>query len=154
MLIRVLLRVARIAFFLTLAVPSFATLGEPLDSVARDQWRLKAVMHFRQAGSYAIYDIQCPTGTVVREYVSTAGQVFAVEWQGPFIPELQPLLGQYFKQYSRSAAEQRAHYAGKRPLRINEPGLVFETSGHMGAYWGRAIDPGLLPAGVGIDDIR
>jgi hypothetical protein len=154
MLIRILLRLTRIAVVVVLALPSFAALGGTIDSVQRDQLRLKAVMHFRQATSYAIYEIQCPTGTLVREYVSTSGQVFAVEWQGPFLPELQPLLGQYFKQYSRSAAEQRARYVGKRPLRIKEPGLIVETSGHMGAYWGRAIDPGLLPAGVGLDDIR
>jgi hypothetical protein len=151
---RIAVRIARFAVVLLLAVPSFAALGGKLDSVERDQLRLRGAMHFRQTASYVIYEIQCPAGTIVREYLSTSGRIFAVEWQGPFIPELQPLLGKYFAQYSRSSAEQRARYVGKRPLRINEPGLVIDTSGHMGAYWGRAIDPGLLPAGVGIDDIR
>lgn len=154
MLMRILRSFARISVILVLAAPSFATLGESLDSVARDQLRLKAVMRIRQTASYWIYEMQNPTGTLIREYVSNSGQVFAVEWEGTFVPELQPLLGQYFEQYSRAAAQQRTRYVGKRPLRIEEPGLVFDTSGHMGSYWGLALDPRLLPGGVGIHEIR
>jgi hypothetical protein len=32
--------------------------------------------------------------------------------------------------------------------------LVFQSIGHLRAYYGRAYDPQLLPAGVSTDDVR
>jgi hypothetical protein len=125
-----------------------------LDSISSDQSQMKAMSRLSEAGAYSVYELQSPTGTVVREYVSSAGRVFGVAWQGPFIPDLRLILGSYFEQYSRSTKPQRERYVGRRPLDIREPGLVVQTTGHMRAYWGRAYDPGLLPAGVGVNEIR
>src|ERR1700722_19006066 len=42
--------------------------------------------------------IEAPDETVVDEYVSPAGTVFAVAWHGPFVPDMQQILGSYFGQ--------------------------------------------------------
>jgi len=134
--------------------PAFAELGGTVNSIQADQSRMQAVVQVDEVGAYSVYEMQLSTGTVIREYVSLEGRVFGVAWQGPFIPDLKLLLGTYFEHYSRSARAQRMSNVGRQPLHIKESGLVVETSGHMRAYWGRAFDPGLLPRGVGMNEIR
>jgi len=142
--------------FLLLASPllAFATLGASLDSVQDDQVHFKANIRTTEAGAYSIHEMTASTGTVVREYVSPAGRVFGVTWRGPFIPDMQQLLGSYFEPYVQAAKAQRDRRVGRAPLNIQEPGLVVQTAGHMRSYSGRAYDPGLLPAGVSAEDIR
>jgi len=137
-----------------MSLPAFAALGGPLESVQADQVRLNAKLKIIVAERYAIQEMTSPTGTVVREYVSPAGQVFAVTWQGPFVPEMRMLLGSYFEQYSRAARAHRESHVGRVPLDIWESGLVVQNAGHMRSFSGRAYDPGLLPEGVSADDIR
>jgi len=139
---------------LVLSSHGFAVLGGTSESVQADQVQMKARLKSTQADSYAVHEITVPTGTVIREYVSPAGQVFGVTWQGPFVPEMRQLLGSYFQRYSVAAKAQRESRVGRQPLNIHEPGLVLQTSGHMRAYFGRAYDPELLPAGVSADDVQ
>lgn len=139
---------------LVLPLRSFAALGSTLDSVQNDVARLSAKLQVTQASGYTVHEMTTPTGSVVREYVSPAGRVFGVTWRGPFIPNLQQLLGGYFGQYSAAARLQRESHVGRQPLNIREPGLVVQTAGHMRDYFGRAFDPSLLPAGVSANDVR
>jgi hypothetical protein len=90
---------------------------------------------------------------VVREYVSPAGKVFGVAWQGPRIPDLRQLLGAYYAQYESAASAARS-VRHRGPLLIQEPGLVVQSGGHMRAYNGLAYVPDLLPAGVRAEEIR
>jgi len=92
-----------------------------------------------------------PSGTAVKEYVSPAGMVFAVCWQGPSLPDLRQVLGRYFEQYTEAARTQRA---GPGPRVTQQPGLVVETGGHMRAYFGRAYVPQMLPRGVLAEEIQ
>jgi len=141
---------------LVLGMPSpvCATLGGSLESLQDDQIHLQAKVRNTVVGRYTIHEMTTPTGTVVREYVSPTGRVFGVSWQGPFIPDMRQLLGEYFEQYSQAAKGQRERHVGRAPLDIQEPRLVVQTTGHMRAYSGRAYDPGLLPAGVSDHDIQ
>lgn len=139
---------------LFLSSPAFASLGAPEDSVQDDQVRLHAKATSTVTRAYTIHELTSPLGTVVREYVSPAGAVFAVSWQGPFQPELKQILGGYFEQYCLAAKEQRVRQARRSPLNIQQPSLVFQSAGHMRAYYGRAYDPRLLPPGVNADEIR
>lgn len=139
---------------LELCFPAFAALGGNVDSVQADEAYMKATIKIAQANAYAVHEIKAPTGTVVREYVSPTGRVFGVAWQGPFVPEMRQLLGAYFDRYSEAAKAQRESHVERRPLDIQEPGLVVQTAGHMRAYYGRAYDPELLPAGVSANDVR
>jgi len=140
---------------LGLPFPAFAALGGASDSVQADQAQMSASLKITQADAYSVHEMKAGTGTLVREYVSRSdGRVFGVTWQGPFIPDMKQLLGNYFQQYSQAARVQRESHVGRHPLNIQEPGLVVQSAGHMRAFSGRAYDPGLLPAGVSANDIR
>jgi hypothetical protein len=85
------------------------------------------------------------SGTTVHEYLDAQGNVFAVSWSGPFLPELKEILGEHFETL---AAQQRIQRAGGRsPLHIKQPDVVIDSEGHMGAFQGRAWLPAQLPAG-------
>ena len=136
-----------------LSCPARAALGGDVTSVEADRAHLKATsLEVRPAGAYEVHAIQAPGGTVINEYVSSAGKVFAVAWHGPFIPEMQQILGSYFQQYSAALGAKRPY--GRRPLNIQQPGLVVETGGHMRAYVGRAYLPEMLPPGLKADEIK
>jgi Protein of unknown function (DUF2844) len=151
---RALRRVTLVLLNLGLSLPALASLGGSIDSVQSDQAQMRATTTISAGAAYTVHEMKAPAGTVVREYVSPAGRVFGVSWQGPFIPDLQQLLGDHFERYAAAAKAQRESHVGRRPLNIQEPGLVVQTAGHMRAYSGRAYDPGLLPAGVTANDVR
>ncbi len=114
---------------------------------------MKAGVQVAKRDAYEVHEIQTPSGTVVDEYVSAQGTVFAVTWRGPFPPPMQEILGTYFEQYSAAIKAQPRVY-GHRPLHIQEQNLVVETGGHLRAHIGRAYVPGLLPQGVTVNQIQ
>ncbi len=141
-------------FTLGICSSAHAALGGGLDSVQADQTQLKAHVILHQGQTYTVHEMKAGTGITVREYVSSEGRVFGIAWQGPFIPDMRQLLGTYFVQFSLAAKAQRESHVGRWPLNIQEPGLVVQTAGHIRAFSGRAYDPELLPAGVGVDAVR
>ena len=52
--------------------------------------------------------MQLPSGTVLREYAGPDGKIFAVTWNGPFIPNLKQTLGSYFTEFAARARRRRA----------------------------------------------
>jgi Protein of unknown function (DUF2844) len=136
---------------LALPFSASATLGESSTSTEVDRASMKATLRMLPAVKYTVHEIQTPSGTAVREYVSSAGTVFAVAWQGPVIPDLRQALGTYFDRYTEAAKGNRA---GHRHLAIREPDLVVQSSGRMRAFSGRAYLPQLLPQGVTVEEIR
>jgi hypothetical protein len=102
------------------------------------------------AGTLQKQELQLPSGTVVTEYLSN-GVVYAVTWQGPTVPNLRQVLGNYFDSY-RTAA--KAPVVRRRLVRVDTGDLVIESSGKMRAFTGRAWVPTLLPSGVTPADIR
>lgn len=149
--------VAALAIFLS-ALPAWAALGGSIASVQADQVHMQGTVRRTASASYTVHEIQSASGIVVREYVAStgesAGTVFAVAWQGPWPPDLRQLLGSYFDQYMQAARAQSAARVGRRPLLIEEPGLVVQIGGHPRAFVGRAYVPGMLPAGVRAEEIR
>lgn len=143
-----------LAATLLTTLPAFAALGEDLDSVEVDQAHMQATRKTMQTPAYTLHEIQSPTGTVVREYVSSAGKVFAVAWQGPWPPDMRQILGNYFAQFQQAAESQANSHPGRKPLRIDQPNFVMRTGGHMRSYAGRAFIPELLPQGVNAEAIR
>jgi hypothetical protein len=133
------------------SLPAFAALGADASSIASDGLKMKGMVRVSAARAYSVHEIQTPSGTLVREYVSPAGKVFAVAWRGPKMPDLRQTLGVYFKQYSeapRTSLSDHKHFA------IALPGLVMQSSGRMHAYFGRAYVPELLPQNVPVTDIQ
>ncbi|HYA15093.1 MAG TPA: DUF2844 domain-containing protein [Syntrophales bacterium] len=135
--------------------PVTAALGDDVATVQSDQIRMKGALQTTQIGTHTVHEIKIPAGTVVREYVSNAGKIFAVTWQGPHVPDLRQLLGSHFDQFSQAVKDRKAKQPWIRgPLMIQEPGLVVHTGGHMRAYFGKAYIPELVPQGVSIEDLK
>jgi hypothetical protein len=143
-----------VLLMLALTLPALAALGGDVTSVQEDQAHLKGSLKTTQAEAYTVHEIKASGGTVVKEYVSPAGKVFAITWRGPFIPNMQQLLGTYFEQYAQAAKAQRESHVGRRPLNIQQPGLVFQNGGHMRGYFGRAYVPEMVPQGVSPDALQ
>ncbi|GFO55717.1 hypothetical protein GMSM_27240 [Geomonas sp. Red276] len=142
-----------LAAMLLLPLPAGATLGGPPSSVAADRTALSAT--HRAAISRNGYTINemADRATVVREYLSADGVVFAIAWEGNLHPDLSQLLGGYAGEYS--AARQKApRVAGRRRQRLVTGSMVVETWGHMRGLRGRAYLPARLPSGVSVHEIR
>jgi hypothetical protein len=133
--------------------PVWAALGGDVSSIDADRASMKgALTAFSTVKGYAVHELTTPAGVHVREYLTSGGKVFAVSWQGPFIPDLKQMLGAYYARYAEAASSQ--HEGGHRHFRIAQPGLVVESNGRMRAFYGRAWDPALLPQNFTPADIR
>ena len=135
------------------SLSSFGALGGDVPSVQADVAHLQGTLRVNLAASYTVHEIQTPAGTKVREYLSPAGKVFAVAWQGPWLPDLQQLLGSYFAQYQLAAHSPRQRVA-RTPVSVHDANLVVEQSGHMRSFVGRAYLVDQLPSGATPESIR
>ena len=124
---------------------AWAALGQDVASVESDRAQMQGSRSVVEERDYTIHEIQAPTGTLVREYAHPDGTVFAVAWDGPFIPNLRQLLGAYFAPFAEAAKAQQARHARRGTLMVETPDLVVETGGHMRAFYGRAYIPAQLP---------
>jgi hypothetical protein len=102
--------------------------------------------------AYSVNNSVLANGTTVREYVGADGLVFAVSWNGPFLPDLRTLLGDHFATMKDEAA--RHPKAGHNQLHVDRPEVTIESTGHMRAYAGRAWINAKLPAGFTTQDIE
>jgi hypothetical protein len=139
---------------LALSLPASAELDGGLASVYRDTAHVNGSVLVRSEEHYTIYEIKTSTGTTIREFVSPGGTVFGIAWAGRFIPDMNQFLGIRFDQYSAAVKAQPRKYSGRRPLQIHLSNLVFESSGHMGWYYGRAYVPQSVPKQVRAEEIR
>ncbi len=136
------------------AIPAtaLATLGQDETSAASDRVQLRAKHAVRPAAGYAIDELQLPSGTTVREFISPEGKVFAVAWQGPVLPDLRQILGDAtFQRYTNRELSPRISRSHRV---VQQPDLVIHSSGRVRAFRGMAYVPALLPAGVTESDIR
>ena len=104
------------------------------------------------AAGYTVNSSVLDNGTTVREYVGADGVVFAVSWNGPFLPDLRTLLGDHFATLTSEAA--RHPKAGHSQLHVDGSDVTIESTGHMRAYAGRAWINARLPAGFNTGDIE
>ena len=154
MILRVLLVVIVNVVFV-LHSPASASLGDDVTTVQADKVHMKGTLRKTLTNEYTVQEIKTPTGVVVREYISSDGKIFAVVWQGPFLPDLRQLLGSHFEHFSQSVQNLKSKRPRIRgPLLIREPGLVVQTGGHMRAHFGRAFIPELVPQGIHIEEIQ
>ena len=127
------------------SVPSWAVLGEYANSVTTDQQRMHAQLRETVRQGYSIKELSRADGQTVKEYVSPSGRVFAITWKGPFMPDLQQLLGSYYGQMQQAAQNHRKR---RGPLVIRSKDLVLASGGHMRSFHGIAYAPKLWPANV------
>ncbi len=133
--------------------PAFAALGGDVSSVQADQAHMNAALRIQSGQAYTVHELHQTSGTVVKEFISPSGKVFAVSWSGPFIPDLRQLMGTFFDQYSQ-AARSTVRRPGRAPLNIQQNGLVVQSGGHMRAFFGKAYLSDQLPQTVGPEMIR
>jgi hypothetical protein len=128
-----------------------AALGEPETSVQTDVARLRGSIKVTPHANYRQHEIQLPSGTWVREFAGPDGKVFAVAWNGPIVPNLREILGQYFDNYVAAA---KTPHSGHHHLQIRESNLVVQAGGHMRAFFGLAYLPQAVPSGVSVGDLH
>lgn len=130
-----------------------AGLGRPLKSVEEDRAALRAQRTSTYHDTYTVHELALPNGGAVKEFTRTDGAVFAVTWNAPGRPDLRQLLGASFN----TMQDENAPQAGRRlrrPLAVNHSGLLLQSGGHPGAFWGVAVAPALQPAGFGPSDLK
>jgi hypothetical protein len=140
--------------WLALAVPPLASaaLGGDATSVEADRAQMKAQARAATpAAGYTMQEFELPSGTLVREFLSTQGKVFAVSWHGPSVPDLRTTLGAYFEPFIAAA---QGHRHGHHPLYVRQPDLVVQSTGHARSFAGRAYVPSLLPPAFSVDAIQ
>jgi hypothetical protein len=130
----------------------WSALGEGADSIIADQQEMGGQIKTIPSADYTTNEITTPSGTLVREYVSPGGRVFAVSWRGPTTPNLANLLGSYFQQIRAAASAQKPGLS--RPTTVTASDVVFHSGGHMGNFWGRAVVPSLVPEGVNEAELK
>jgi hypothetical protein len=132
------------------ALPVQAALGGSEATVEADRLQVAGTQRVLRSPAYTVHELQTPSGTVVREFVSPAGIVFGVAWQGPTMPDLRQVLGAYFDRYAEAATQRRA----RGPVTLAQPGLVVHSGGHARAFVGNAYIPEAVPQGVDTGAIR
>lgn len=133
-----------------------ASLGGNIHSVQADKTLMRGTLKSTAAGNYSVQQIRAANRMIVREYVSTTGEVFGVTWQGPTPPDLRQILGPYFDTYIKAVQQRRARMLRpiRGPLLIEQNGLVVEMGGHVRGFFGRAYVRQLMPPGVAAKEIR
>jgi Protein of unknown function (DUF2844) len=136
----------------SVAPPAFASLGGDAASVDADVAVMKGQKRATTPVSgYTVSEITLPSGTIVHEYVSAEGQVFAVTWTGPTVPNLQQALGAHFAEFTAAAS---VPHSGHHSFALRQPDFVMHSAGHMRAWSGQAYVPGLLPPNFSLGDIK
>jgi hypothetical protein len=136
---------------LALPLCAFAALGGQSASAETDRAAMDGSLRVLPGGKYTVHEIETASGTKIREYVSTGGNIFAVLWDGPVMPDLRQILGKYFERYTAATS---AGQAGRRQIEVREPDFVVQARGHMRAFSGKAYLPQALPDGVTPDELR
>src|ERR1700746_4202778 len=107
--------------------PALAALGGDTASVQADRASMKGPLRVTPGIDYSVHEIQTSAGIVIREYASAQGQVFAVSWQGPGIPDLRQMFGSYYREFAQARTE--PHY--------NHHHRAVRTAGVAGGAGGR-----------------
>ena len=152
-----LIRLTGFVVFLIAACPfqASATLGSDVTTVNEDRAKMQgALMSITRNDRFEIHQLQASNGTTVREYVSSTGTVFAVSWEGPWMPDLRQVLGPYFDAYQRTVPAVRNARRSHGPMTFRSGDLVVQIGGHPRAFVGRAYIEGLMPQGMQAETIR
>ena len=142
---------AALALLCSAPAPVRAALGDTETSVSTDMARFKASRRITTHGSFTVHQLQTAENSIIREYISPAGAVFAVSWQGPYKPSMRLLLGPHFDHY---ASAPRTAGSTRSQLRIDQPNLVVHAVGHIRYFAGVAFVPQLMPADVTEKDLQ
>ncbi|WP_051849139.1 DUF2844 domain-containing protein [Thiomonas sp. FB-Cd] len=136
-----------------------AGLGRPLSAAGEDgtvaapsqRLAARSTSAAQAAASIQSQVVQTPRGATVTEYADATGTVFALTWRGPFKPDLQQLLGAYFKPYL--GGRPRAGM-GLAASSVHGDDIVVHSAGRMRNFYGVAWVPSLVPAGFDVSSLQ
>lgn len=132
-------------------LPAFAALGGDLRSIGVDRESVHGLLRSTSSQRYELHEITTSGGSVIHEYMTLQGRIFAVTWRGPFPPNLQQLFGSYYQQFQAAAlAATQLHGSTHRLLSIAQRDLVVREFVHMRSYNGKAYVPSLIPPAVSV----
>lgn len=144
--------VALLLALLSASMPSGATLDQDEASVETDRRHMNARRSIRADASYRVHEIRLDSGTMVREYLSPSGRIFAVTWHGPTLPDLRQIMGEAHFQTFVNAAD--ARHVPRRLRSLRRDDLVVHSAGRPRAFSGHAYVPSLVPRGVAVESLR
>lgn len=127
--------------------PVFAGLGGAASTVGADTGHMRIRNHqVSTVQGRAIHTLSLANDSTIKEYVNSAGVVYAVSWNGPGKPDLRSLLGSHFATFQKDSTSTRRRGVRSVP-RVNRSDLEVVTGGHPGSFWGIAWLPQAAPAG-------
>lgn len=89
-------------------------------------------------------------GSVLREYASHDGKVFAIHWTGASAPSLNQALGQH---YSSAMQSLKSHPHDHHHWHVVTDTLVVHAHSYLRSYFGEAYLPQQIPAGMTAQDL-
>lgn len=135
-------------FLLALPLASQAELGGNLASINQEQKTFGSTLSSSPQTGYTIYSQTINPGLVLKEYLATNGNVFAITWKGPNLPNFQVVLGAYYSNYLTALQN------NPRAIFVQNDNIVIESGGVMGGYLGRAYLPKQFPVGMTPADLQ
>ncbi|CAN1493740.1 Protein of unknown function DUF2844 [Burkholderiaceae bacterium] len=129
-------------FLLALPLASQAELGGNLASINQEQKTFGSTLSSSPQTGFTIYTQAISPGLVLKEYLTTNANVFAITWKGPSLPNFQVVLGAYYSNYLTALQN------NPRAIFFQDDNIVIESGGVMGGYVGRAYLPKQFPAGM------
>jgi Protein of unknown function (DUF2844) len=112
-------------------------------------------LHQASSGSSVSWLESTDTNQIrIRQYVAPTGQIYAVSWDGPAMPDIRALFGDWFGRYQQGAIEAQSSAGGLHSSSVEGSDLVVESSVRLREFTGRAWLPAALPAGVTSTDIE
>jgi hypothetical protein len=128
-----------------------AALGGTPTTVQTDAQALSGAATVEHAANFDRHQITQADGSIVREYVSPRGTVFAVAWSGRTTPDLKTLLGAHYATYTAELAKQRpSHHV----LNVTTPDLTVTIVRYQHTGSGSASLPAEVPAGVLVGELK
>jgi hypothetical protein len=85
---------------------AIAGLGGHLDVLENDVPNTAAISSTKQLAGARLHTQRLADGVTLRQCVNPSGQVFAVGWEGPVLPDFHRLLGDHFQRYSDALRQQ------------------------------------------------
>ena len=115
--------------------------------------RKSAALNGERSSFYSVHELQLENGTLVREYATPSGLVFAVTWVGPVLPDLSVLLGEFFSTFKLETGQTRMTRSRGAPVSFERDGVIVSSRGRMRNFEGYAYAPAFVPSGVNINDV-
>jgi hypothetical protein len=131
-------------FLIVLPTYAVAGLGGSVDSFPNSTTSNSVLVNY---STQLIHD---DVGTLITEYVTSKGVVFALTWHGLFKPDLHQLLGDYFKTYLSTESQS----SRRQPQIVDQRAVIIVSEGRLRNFHGYAYIPALVPSGFSLDNLK